>query len=937
MTSPSRTAITLKSALLALLVSFPTLAQDNRSAGSRDYEKALEEYNQNDFETSYIHLKNSLQKAPDYLPSKILMGKVLMVSGFIREAELELVEALAAGADPNLVVDSLGKTWLFLEKYDEIFTARYRGLTPETQRDWMVITATAYLATEQVDQARDTYLKALSRKPDSVRILNALASLEMAEENKQRAMEYLNKALASPDQDANSWRLMGDLQAQSDDIESAIASYQKGYELDAKNPILLRSLVAAYIRADQSDKAKGLLEDILLQTPGDPTASLLKAWLLATTDNPIEANNLLQQLSADLSDVSEEMLSSSPDLKYIRALSAYALNKYEQASNYFSDYVTSVPDNVEAAQLYARTLLKLGQPKLALEVLKKHERALSKDLEGSLLLGELYLSSSRNFKTVEILSRLRRSHPDDRRVKLLEVKTLVSRGKLDQALEELDRSPYLKTDLSFVLAKSMLLLQAGEIDKANSVADQLLKLSGDNEDFLNFKAAVLIRMQRWDEAESYVDKVLEINPDHYSARFNKATIISAFGEFDISRPMLQALVKEQPNNLDSRIMLARAMAETGFVQEAIDDLEVVLDKDLNNRRAMELLSALYAQTNKLDKAVRQVNGLIKLQNTSPKYLLQRIELYIAKEQTSRAMNEIDRIYKYLEDDPLGLFELSKLQLKTGQLSGAKKSIIRANELVPDNLFLASEYIRIHLLDDEFGKAEKRLAALTADTSESNAQLLLLTGDIALAKGKPENATQSYYAALATSPRSQVALAKIYQMTLRGYALEEFETRLISMMKDFPDDLFQLNLFADFLMNQGRFDEAEPHYVRLSTDDRIPNRAAVFNNLANIYISKDLNKANDFVKKAIDIGPVSAALLDTQGWILALSGRFDQALTVLRRAYSMDAKEPSIRYHLGYTLHKMGRTDEAKEELNQALATKRRFSERDRATALLESI
>ena len=48
-------------------------------------------------------------------------------------------------------------------------------------------------------------------------------------------------------------------------------------------------------------------------------------------------------------------------------------------------------------------------------------------------------------------------------------------------------------------------------------------------------------------------------------------------------------------------------------------------------------------------------------------------------------------------------------------------------------------------------------------------------------------------------------------------------------------------------------------------------------------------------------------------------------------------DPNIRYHLGYTLAKLNRIEEAKKELEYAVNVERPFFRRPQARALLESL
>ncbi len=157
------------------------------------------------------------------------------------------------------------------------------------------------------------------------------------------------------------------------------------------------------------------------------------------------------------------------------------------------------------------------------------------------------------------------------------------------------------------------------------------------------------------------------------------------------------------------------------------------------------------------------------------------------------------------------------------------------------------------------------------------------------------------------------------------------------MQQTPQDHFQRNLLADFYVNQGLYQKALPHYEALLKVESIPNTTFVLNNMANIYIDKDLNQAQQYIERALQEGVEAAALYDTQGWIMSLTGQHEKALTVLRKAFAMNSDDPANQYHLGYTLHKLNRIPEARDILNRALKTNQPFNERDDAESLLQSL
>ncbi|WP_153886355.1 XrtA/PEP-CTERM system TPR-repeat protein PrsT [Aliiglaciecola lipolytica] len=919
-----------KIVMLATLLSVgsPAIAQNS----SEYYEKALASFEEKDFETAYIHLKNSLQKNEDNLPAKILMGKVLLISGYMYESEEILEEALAMGADPSLVVDTLGKVWLYTKQNEKIIDSEFKNLTPKSFNEWQIIVATAHLNLKNVEAARQGYELALKNDPANIRTLNALASLEMRDEKFEKAKSYLELSIELEPENTQTLRIFGDLFLYQKKLDEAIKYYKQSYALDSDDPIVKRSLVTAHLQNQDTESAKQLLDEILQQTPGDPTGMLMKAWLLAKNQMSDDAARELENLSAQLAGLSEEALQEDPSLFYVSALSAFALQNYVQAKSFFIQYLNFVPNNVEAVALLAQTHVKLNEPKPALEAMQRHERALMVKLDNALLLADLYLANDKVFKAVEISEKLNEQYPDNPDVALLEIKTLKARGKLEQALAQLNQSKYAQNNIRFIIMRSELFMQMGKVQEADEIADFLLEAAPDNIDFLNLKAAIQIRLRDYAQAEVFLDKALAINSEHFSAQYNKANLLSSRGEHKAALEIAEKLNAIQPDQVSILTLLARCQLNADNQEKAIKNLQRVLQKDISNLNALELLATIYTQQGELEKAIRQLNVAIKTEPDAAVYQMRRVDLYIALKQLDRAERELKKISYMVQDDPVGLVELSKLQFKAGLFDNAKQSIVSAYEILPDSLFLATEYIRMHLSTNDLDKARDMLDKwLKSNPQES--KLFILSGDVNVAAANLAAGSEDYLRALEVNSMDRSALFKLYQLASRGVNKDKFENLVLSLLEQNPDQHFQRNMLADFYVNQKRLEEALPHYKKLITVDALPNKAYMLNNLANIYISRDLQQASEYINEALKLGVEDAALYDTQGWIKSLQGNFEEGLTILRKSFAMNSNDPSNQYHLAYTLQKLGRTSEAKHSLDRALNSNQEFMEKDQAEAL----
>lgn len=920
---------------LVLLSSLFTLAA--LADSSQDYEAALTAYSEENYEEAYIHLKNSLQDDPNNLAAKILMGKLLLRNGYLGDAEAELYEALQMGADVNLVLKPLGDTLLLQRKYEELLAFGFDGrLTRQSRFERHLFHAAAKFKLDDISDARREYQAAISLFPTNVNALNSLVSLELAQNNVDAAEKLINDAMALENDNPRLWQLRGRLLRAQGKISEAQTAMEFASELAPNDPLILRSLADIYINTKNYQAASDLVSTILDQTPDDPMALLLNSWLKTEQNNSADASLELEKLSATLSTLDEGAMSKEPMLLYISALSAFAQNKLEQARSLLEQYRVNQPGHMVASLMLARTYMKLGKPKLAADALEPHAKNIHENLDAAIMLSELYLRQNKAFKALEIHAMLERTYPDNKMVSLLDIKIMAARGKFQDAIAAIDKSKYRSSDISFILTKSLLLLEIGEIDEADFVADKLLEIAPENPDLINFKAAVLIKKRQWQDALSLVEKALEINPAHFSARYNRASIYVAGRQFQQADALLTELIEQQPDNVSALVLHARSQANTGQQDEAIENLERALELDIDNLQAFQLLADIYAARNDLDRALRQLNNLIKHDEVRPQYLLQKSVLYLRKKDQVNADRQYRNIEEIASDNPYVMRNLAKIRLDAGDIAGALTNIKQAEKLDPNDLPIGLDYVWTNIANEDFAAATTKLNFLKTRFAD-NTRLMIAEGDLQNAKGDAMAAAKLYLSVVEKAPDNRIALAKFYQLTVENKATALFEKSIPALVEKFPDNYFQRNLLADFYLNHGKQTLARQQYELLLEVDRFPNRAFVLNNLANIYLKTDLGKAQTYITEAMQLAGNNAAVVDTYGWIKALLGNYREALDILRRAYAMNSRDPAIQYHLAYTLIKLGRSAEAKNELLAALDSPVRFNERKDAEALLNSI
>ena len=166
----------------------------------------------------------------------------------------------------------------------------------------------------------------------------------------------------------------------------------------------------------------------------------------------------------------------------------------------------------------------------------------------------------------------------------------------------------------------------------------------------------------------------------------------------------------------------------------------------------------------------------------------------------------------------------------------------------------------------------------------------------------------------------------------NYAVEmlQAEAQLLASLERYPEALDNYNKVvkfrpdnegahlgkAELLLRMDRIDDALAQYKL--TVKRWPDSANSLN--AYGYTLADRTdryaEAHKLIKKALNIDPNSAAIIDSWGWVLYRQGEYDEALKYLQQAYER-LRDPEVAGHIVEVLFALDRDDEAMVALAEA--------------------
>jgi len=171
---------------------------------------------------------------------------------------------------------------------------------------------------------------------------------------------------------------------------------------------------------------------------------------------------------------------------------------------------------------------------------------------------------------------------------------------------------------------------------------------------------------------------------------------------------------------------------------------------------------------------------------------------------------------------------------------------------------------------EYDKAREQLQSIRVSSSKQRLQLILLEGDLLREAQRYPDAKEYYTRILDEMPNeTSVRYARALIAEKLG-ELDLLESDLQTILKQEPSNAQVLNALGYTLADRtNRFDEAMK-----------------------------------YIKRAFELEPDDAAVVDSMGWIEYRMGNYKQAIEHLRRANDL-SKDPEIAAHLGEVLWTSG--------------------------------
>jgi tetratricopeptide (TPR) repeat protein len=242
---------------------------------------------------------------------------------------------------------------------------------------------------------------------------------------------------------------------------------------------------------------------------------------------------------------------------------------------------------------------------------------------------------------------------------------------------------------------------------------------------------------------------------------------------------------------------------------------------------------------------------------------------------------------------------------------------------------------------ELGQIDEALESLQAaiENSDSTIAPEAILAQYFERDGDEENSTKWMIEALKAKPQDLPTRLAAVQWAIETDQLDQAAEQAKLALQLDPDSLQAQLLRGVVALLTEDYETAEKFFQQAHIEE--PGNFAASNNLALALVEQDDEskqaRALQYAQMNARQFPNVAEAASTLGWVLYKLDRKQEAEQALRKAFSRGNVSADTRYYMARLYADTDREDEARQLLEQALATESTFSKRAEAEALMEEL
>nr|WP_281357728.1 XrtA/PEP-CTERM system TPR-repeat protein PrsT [Aromatoleum diolicum] len=876
-------------------------------------ESARQYLAKNDLNAASIQLKNALQENGKLAEARFLLGTVNLQQGNLTGAVKELRRAGELGFPAAQVSPPLARAMVQLGEFDQVLK-EFEGTSledPTAQALVLGAVGDAHLGRKNTANAKAAFEAALSANPMDASSKIGLGRTQLIAADLDGAMAAADAVLAARPggrDEAEAHVLRADVLLARKQVGEAIDAL--GAAVKARPSAINYHFVLISLLLQKGDfEAVGpRLEAMRKVAPAHPLTRYLQA-MVEFRDG---------KLSVAREHISETVR-LTPDFLPGRVLAGMIharLNEHVLAQEHLAAVVGRAPGQTVARRALAQSQLASGEPLSALETLDPLLEADAPDVETLKLAGQIYAANGDIEKASENFSRVAAARPDDAVARMqLGISRLFAGDSVD-AMSDLEAASQFSTSVGEAdVALILVHLRRGELDKALAAQRRLESKQPDSPQTYTLKGGILAAKKDLTGARAALEKALALKADHLPAALSLSRMDLMEKRPQDAVKRFEAIIAANPKRIQAYLLLADLLVSTGAKPEAVRE---VLERATRSDPAAVApkLALVHHDLEQRDtkKALAMVQEVAAAHPNDPRVLRMLGRSQFAAGDQQQAIAAFSKQVGLLPQAVSPLIELADAQRLTKDRVGAEQSLKRALSLKPDFVDAQRRLVLLYLEDKRTNDALE-IARTVQKQRPKMSTGWALEGDIHILTKNWALALPAFRKALDLEKTSEVAI-KLYATQMHSGKSADAVKTVSDWLRANPNDIKMRAFLADRALTERRLDDAEKLYRKMN--EIKPDAPLVINNLAWIAGQRKDPQALALAERALRLSPDNPAVLDTLGMLQVEFGQAEKGVENLRRAVSLAPTGWAMRVNLAKTYVRLGRKDEARQEVTTLL-------------------
>lgn len=517
--------------------------------------------------------------------------------------------------------------------------------------------------------------------------------------------------------------------------------------------------------------------------------------------------------------------------------------------------------------------------------------------------------------------------------------------------KQLNEADLVNLNRSFINANKEKII--GNIEEAVKLFLKCIEIDKNNDASYYELAQIYAANGNIHEALKFVKNAVAITPNNEWYQLLYAEILEIGYNYKEAAKVYENLIKLYPENIGYYLDCAAMNIYANEINKALKIYEEI-EKKIGITEDVSLQKVeIFLRIKKCTKAINELENLIVINPYEIKYYGQLAKLYIDNKENTKAIEMYKKIQFLAPENPNIHFLLADYYRTAGKKDSSfyelKLAFENADVNIDTKIKVLFSFLTVIKTDSLLKQQAFDLAEIMSKIHNDEAKTFALYGDLLYNDNKLDEARQKYRKAIELDNEKFLVWQ---QLLIINTELNDITSLLYdsdTALTLFPNQPIVYFFNGTAKLRSGKYEETieitkaglnitfdnptlisqlyanlGEAYYRIKKNNASdsaydqslnfdPNNIYVLNNYS-YYLSlrnENLDKAEQLSYKANLIESNNSSFQDTYGWIMYKKGNLDEAQKwIIKAMENGGEKSPVINEHLGDTLFKLGKTEDA---------------------------